>query len=233
MSEVIPREPRPPLYYETVYLLESVFGAYRRPATIRLGGEPVEVEPLTGLEELEFPVPIGVLETFYTDGLGSLAMTVGDRVRDDLYEKTLRYRGHVAAIQLLQACGLFERRPVDVFGTSVPPVVFLQKVLEDRLKLGPASDILVLSVLVQGRKDGEPRAHTFELIDFFDPATGNTAMARTAGFTAACAARRIASGSIATRGVLFPEEIFLGDRYDAIVSELADKGVTITHRVGW
>ncbi len=55
-------------------------------------------------------------------------------------------------------------------------------------------------------------------------------MARTTGFTAACAARRIASGSITTRGVLFPEEIFLGERYDSIVSELAEKDVTITHR---
>ncbi len=94
------------------------------------------------------------------------------------------------------------------------------------MKLGPAGDILVLKVLVQGSKNGELR----ELIDFFDTATGNTAMARTTGFTAACAARRIASGSISTRGVLFPDESFLGDRYDAIVLELADKGVTITHR---
>ncbi len=108
--------------------------------------------------------------------------------------------------------------------------MFLQKVLEERLKLGPAGDILVLKVLVQGHKEGKRRVHTFELIDFFDPVTGNTAMARTTGFTAACAARAIASGSITTRGVLFPEEIFLGDRYGAIVSELAGKGVTITHR---
>ena len=91
--------------------------------------------------------------------------------------------------------------------------MFLQKVLEERLKLGPAGDILVLKVLVQGHKEGKRRVHTFELIDFFDPVTGNTAMARTTGFTAACAARAIASGSITTRGVLFPEEIFLGDRY--------------------
>jgi len=28
---------------------------------------------------------------------------------------------------------------------------------------------------------------------------------------------------------LFPEEIFLGDRFAAIVSELEKKGVTITH----
>jgi len=225
----IPREPRPPLYYETVYLLESVLGVYQRPATIRLGGEHVEVEALSGLEELEFPEPVGVLEAFYTDGLGSLPITVGDRVQGDFYEKTLRYPGHAAAIQLLRACGLFERRPIDVGGASVPPVVLLQKVLEERLKLGPAGDILVLKVLVQGQKDGERRVHTFELIDFFDPATGNTAMARTTGFTAACAARSIASGSITTRGVLFPEEIFLGDRFAAIVSELEKKGVTITH----
>ncbi len=226
----IPRKPEPPLWYQTVFLLESVLTAYRRKATIRRDGAWVEVEPLTDLEELEFPGAIGKLEAFYTDGLGSLPMTVGERVRSDLYEKTLRYPGHVAGILFLQQCGLLSPTPVDVADISVAPVAVLQKVLEDKLRLGPEGDILVMRVVVEGHSAGRSVAHEFELIDYFDADKGHTAMARTTGFTAACAARRIAAGVIEGAGVRFPEEIFLGEQFDAIVAELGTKGVRVEHR---
>ena len=226
----IPRKPEPPLWYQTVFLLESVLAACRRKATIRRDGTWVEVEPLTDVEELEFPGPIGKLEAFYTDGLGSLPMTVGERVGSDLYEKTLRYPGHVAGILFLQQCGLLSPTPVDVAGISVAPVALLQKVLEDKLRLGPEGDILVMRVVVEGRSAGRSVAHEFELIDYFDAEKGHTAMARTTGFSAACAARRIACGVIEGAGVRFPEEISLGEQFDAIVAELGTKGVRVEHR---
>ena len=221
----IPRKPKPPLFYETVFLLESVLAAYRRKATIRRDGEEVVVDPLTGIEELEFPSPIGTLEAFYTDGLGSLPITVGERVRTDLYEKTLRYPGHVAGIQFLQQCGLLSPTPVDVGETTVAPVKLLEAVLAGSLELAPEGDILVLRVIVEGGGV----AHEFELIDYLDASKGHTAMARTTGFTAACAARRIASGELDDLGVRFPEELFLGDAFDSIVAELASKGVDIRY----
>lgn len=227
----IPRHPEPPLYYQTVYLLESVLAAYRRRATIRRDGHAVEVDPLTGVEEVEFPAPIGKLEAFYTDGLGSLPMTVGDRVRSDLYEKTLRYPGHVAGIRFLEQCGLLSSTPVAVGEASVAPVDLLQRVLEEQLKLGPEGDILAMRVIVEGERQGQKATHTFELVDFYDPHQRHTAMARTTGFTAACAARRVASGDLADSGVRFPEEIFVGEQFDSIVAELASKGVRVEREI--
>lgn len=226
----IPRSPEPPLFYETVYLLESVLAAYRRKATIRREGREVEVQPLSGLEALEFPRPIGKLEAFYTDGLGSLPLTVGSRVRTDLYEKTLRHPGHVAGVRFLEQCGLLSSTPVVVGESSVAPVAVLQKVLESKLQLGPDGDILVMRVIVEGRRRGRPVAHTFELVDFYDSDRHHTAMARTTGYTAACAARRIAGGDIHETGVRFPEELFLGDRFTSMVTELDSKGVRVEHR---
>lgn len=225
----IPRKPEPPLWYQTVFLLESVLAVYRRKATIRRDGRWIEVEPLTEIEELDFPEPIGKLEAFYTDGLGSLPITVGERVRSDLYEKTLRHPGHVSGILFLQRCGLLSPTPVDVAGTSVAPVALLQKVLEDELRLGPEGDVVAMRVVVEGRSGGRSVAHEFELIDYFDAEKSHTAMARTTGFTAACAARRIASGVIEGAGVRFPEEIFLGEQFDSIVAELGSKGVRVEH----
>lgn len=226
----LPLKPAPPLWYQTVFLLESVLAAYRRKAVIRRDGRAVEVEPLSDLETVEFPEPIGALEAFYTDGLGSLPITVGEHVRRDLYEKTLRYPGHVAGISFLQQCGLMSTTPVDVDGVTVAPVRVLQKVLEDELALGPEGDVLAMRILVEGRSRGRDVVHEFELVDYYDPEKDHTAMARTTGFTAACAARRIAAGALESAGVRFPEELFVGERFDSIVSELAGKGVRISHR---
>ena len=75
------------------------------------------------------------------------------------------------------------------------------------------------------RGAGRSVAHEFELIDHFD-----AEMARTTGFSAACVARRIASGVIEGCGVRFPEEIFLGEQFESIVGELGAKGVRVEHR---
>ena len=110
----IPRERTPPLEYQTVYSLVSMFGAYLRPAQIWVDGEKSTAEPLTGIEILEFPPPIGPLEAFYTDGLASLVLTVPHRIRGSLSEKTLRYPGFAEKVKVLKDCGLLGAEPVQV-----------------------------------------------------------------------------------------------------------------------
>lgn len=224
----IPKRKRPPLFYETVYLLESVFNAYTRDAVILQGGQEARVPPLSGLEIVPFPDPVGELEAFFTDGLASLAVTLRDKVAD-LFEKTLRYPGHAERIQILAECGLLSQAPVRIENVEVAPRDLLLKVLEEPLRLGPEGDILALRVLVSGIGNGEERTHAFELIDFFDSDKGHTAMARTTGYTAAIAARMIAHGEIEEKGVLFPEQIFVGARFERILEALAERGVRVTH----
>jgi lysine 6-dehydrogenase len=227
----IPKRKRPPLQYETVFLLESVFNSYLRPVHAIKGGKPVILEPLSGLESIEFPEPIGTLEAFHADGLASLLLTLGDQIAGDLVEKTMRYPGHVERVRFLSECGLLGREPVTCGGIDVVPLELLTEALSPRLELGPEGDILVMRVVVEGTKGGVAQRHVFELIDYFDPVSGNTAMARTTGFPAACAARMIASGAVTERGVFFPEQLFAGDHYAAFIAELLAKGVSVTHTV--
>lgn len=227
----VPRKKGPPLDYQTVYRLESMFNACVRPARIAVGGRETFVEPLSGLEHLTFPDPIGTLEAFYTDGLASLALTLGHRVRGSLVEKTLRYPGFAEKIGFLKACGLLEPTPVRIGSAEVVPMELVIEQLAPRLALGPEGDILAMRVIVTGRKHGAPRRHRFDLIDFFDARTGYTAMARTTGFPATSAARLIAAGAPTERGVRFPEQIFTGPRYDRLIADLAARGVVVTQVV--
>lgn len=225
----IPRRKQPPLYYETVYLLESVFNAYLREAVILENGAEVRVAPLSGRETVTFPEPIGALEAFYTDGLASLALTMKGKIRNRLFEKTLRYPGHAERIEFLKQCGLLDEGPVRVGHAEVSPRRLTLALLQDTLKLGPEGDVLVMRVIVEGARNGASRKHTFELVDYFDPKTRYTAMARTTGFTATCTARMTARGEIPERGVLFPEQIFLGLRFEKMLAALAEKGVKVSH----
>jgi len=227
----IPRERTPPLEYQTVYSLVSMFGAYLRPAQIWVDGEKTTAEPLTGIEILEFPPPIGPLEAFYTDGLASLVLTVPHRIRGSLSEKTLRYPGFAEKVKVLKDCGLLGAEPVQVGEVSVAPRDVLVHQLGSTLELGPQGDILAMRVVVKGASAGQEASHTFELVDFMDPATGDTAMARTTCFPATIAARMIARGEIPERGVRFPEELFAERLGDHLLEELENRGVRVRHTV--
>jgi saccharopine dehydrogenase-like NADP-dependent oxidoreductase len=88
-----------------------------------------------------------------------------------------------------------------------------------------------MRVVVKGASAGQEASHTFELVDFMDPATGDTAMARTTCFPATIAARMIARGEIPERGVRFPEELFAERLGDHLLEELENRGVRVRHTV--
>jgi lysine 6-dehydrogenase len=227
----IPVQRTPPLEYQTVYSLVSMFGAVQRPARIWREGEWGEVEAFTGLELVEFEPPIGKLEAYYTDGLASLVLTMDGKFRDVLEEKTLRYPGFADRVGFLKECGLLEMEPVDVGGVELAPRDMLIRQLSPLLKLGPKGDILAMRVIVKGQSLGRDYTHIFELVDFMDRDTGDTAMARTTGYPATITARMMALGAIAEEGVRFPEEVFSGPLFDVLVSELKERGVEVTHAV--
>lgn len=63
----LPQNPRPPLNYQMVFSSEGLINEYWEPVVILKNGEKKIVNPMTGLEELEFD-GIGSLEAFYTSG---------------------------------------------------------------------------------------------------------------------------------------------------------------------
>jgi lysine 6-dehydrogenase len=225
----IPKRKRPPLFYETVYLMESVLDACVRPATIIEAGKEVTVEPMSGRETVSFD-EVGPLEAYYTDGLASLALTMQGKIKDHLFEKTLRYPGHVERLLFLRECGLLGREPIRVGDVEVVPRDLVLQVLEPHLTLGPEGDLLVMRVIVEGKRNGREVTNTFELIDAFDPVKRHTAMGRTTGYTATIAARMVATGEIDDRGVVFPEQLFIDSRYETMVDRLVERGVRVTHR---
>src|SRR5690606_20299618 len=68
-------------------------------------------------------------------------------------------------------------------------------------------DVTVMRVIVAGRKKGRDVSITYDLFDRYDEATAIHSMARTTGYTATVAARMVARGLFARKGLSAPEAI--------------------------
>ena len=226
----VPVEPRPPLNYRIVYAVESLLGLYERDVLILKDGKIKRVDPLTGLEKIEFANPFSEMEWFYTDGLNSMTYTLQEKIMN-LAEKTIRHSGHVAGIQTLKECGFFSRDSVEVDGQKVVPRRLMEVVLDERMKLGEDQDATLLRIEVSGKQDGKPVTHVFEMADFFDTERQYSSMGKTTSFPASIGAQMIMSGQITQRGVVFPENIFDAELYDPFIEALSARGVTVSHEV--
>jgi len=226
-----PVHPRPPLHYKIVYALDSLINFYQRPALIIRHGQVAEVAPLTGVESIGFPPDFPDMECFFTDGLSSLLHTMKGRIHGDLYEKTVRHRGHAQGIRTLQECGFFSIDPVQLGNQRVIPRQVSEALLAERMKLGEEKDVTLLRILVSGKKSGVPQTHIFEMVDYGDSEKNHTSMARTTSFPASIAAQMIVSGQVSARGVVFPEGVFDQDLFPAFMEGLRKRGVDISHKI--
>ena len=200
----LPEKPVPPLDYVITWSPENLIDEYMRKARIVKEGKIIEVEALSGLEEIEFP-EFGKLDAFYTDGLRTLPQTVTDAY--DVWEKTLRYPGHAEKIKLLKTLGFFEEEQIDVEGVSVSPRKLTVKLLEQKLRKPEIKDIVALKVEVSGVKNGRQTRYVYHLLDHYDEKRGITAMARTTGYSASIIAQLILKKTLKEKGVVPTEKI--------------------------
>ncbi|MEC5423829.1 saccharopine dehydrogenase C-terminal domain-containing protein [Virgibacillus sp. C22-A2] len=223
----IPRNPVPPLWYQVVFRLESVMGLYTRPALAAENGKLINLPPLSGLEKMTFPEPVGECEAVITDA-HSAAHTLKGRV-NKLYEKTVRYAGHWNKMSVLSELGFLDEETVEIDGVSLSPKKFTEKILEPKLRGTSNEDITVVRVEVKGKSNGKQIAHTWEMVDCYDHDRGITSMAKTTAIPAMLMASWIINGRVTETGVLPIEEIIIGNRFDPFIRELDDRGITINY----
>lgn len=224
----LPRHPLPPLWYQVVFRLESLLGLCTKPALAVEDGELVKLPPLTRLERLSFPEPVGECEAVVTDA-HSTAYTLRSKVKR-LYEKTVRYKGHWEKLSVLAELGFLDETPIDVDGTLVSPRRVAIPLLERKMKGGSNEDMTVLRVTVTGNRGGKRTKLEWEMVDAYDSDRRITSMAKTTGFPAILLTEWMAEGRLDIRGVKAIEDVIIGRHFDPFVRELGDRGIAITFR---
>jgi saccharopine dehydrogenase-like NADP-dependent oxidoreductase len=143
----LPQHPNNVLKYSLTWSTEGLINEYGNPCEAIVDGRRTEAAPLEGLEEIEID---GTLyEAFNTSGgLGSLAETYGERVKNMDY-KTMRYPGHCEQMRLL----MNDLKLNHDRGT-------LKRILENAVPQ-TLQDVVIVYVAVTGTQDGQLREENY------------------------------------------------------------------------
>ena len=222
----LPRDPIPPLHDQLSIPVEALIDKYSERAILIRDGVKLSIEPLSEVEEIEFPAPFGTLEAFHTaGGLSTLIGTFAGKVRN-MDHKTIHYPGHCARMRPLRELGFFGRELVAIGSEELERRQVTARVLEDVLQ-GEAPDVVLLRVTVLGAKFGGRQRLEYEIIDRADEATGMSAMMRCTAWTASIVAQMLAQGRIDRRGVVPLERCAPGEE---LIAALRQRGVNIVLR---
>ncbi|MEM3730937.1 MAG: saccharopine dehydrogenase family protein [Candidatus Bathyarchaeia archaeon] len=221
----LPEKPIPPLGYVITWSVQDLIDMYHRKVNIVKDGKIIQVDALSGLEEIEFP-KIGKLEAFYTDGLRTLLHSI--KGVKEMWEKSLRHPGHVEKIRLLKDMGFFDEKTIKVGKAKVSPRAVTAQLLESKLKQPNVPDIVVMHIKVFGKKGNGRFSYIYQVFDRYDSDGKVTAMARTTAYTTSIVAQLLANGLIKEKGVIPPEKIGMnGKLYKAFIKEIEKRKIMV------
>ncbi|MFT8490201.1 MAG: saccharopine dehydrogenase C-terminal domain-containing protein [Gluconobacter oxydans] len=204
----LPRFPSNALGYNLTWSTEGLINEYIEPCEAIVDGKRILVPALEGMESLGVD---GVLyEAFNTSGgLGSLCETYDGWVRELNY-RTMRYPGHRDIMKvLLSDLRLSERRHIlqDILTHAIP---------------GTAQDLVVLSVIVTGLRDGRQQQETLARTIHAQEFMGGyrTAIQLTTAGSICAVLDLLAEGKIPSAGFVRQEDIplsaYLSNRYGRV-----------------
>jgi lysine 6-dehydrogenase len=223
----IPQQPRLPFNYLLTFHVAGLTNEYAEPAIFLRDWQVTEVPTMTELETVEFPEPIGTLEAFVAGGgTDTMPWTYEGRLRT-LQNKTLRHPGHFVQLRAFYDLGLWSLEPVRVGDVEVAPRDVFHALFEPRVTFPDDEDLVIVRVKALGKKDGRDAEATVEVIDYFDEATGFTAMERGTGWSAAIVAEMMARGQT-PRGAGGVETQVPARPF---VQELCRRGINVAERV--
>lgn len=216
-----------PLDYMALFNVEALLDLYLTPPTVIEDGTLVVEEAMANLDSYIIP-GYGEVDCLKTDGLYSLNKTMVEKGVKRMAEYTMRYPGHYQAMQIFNDAGFFSKEPIMVDGKEVIPRNVAEKTFNTLMaKIPGVRDFTYLYVVGKGLKDGKYIEKAYELLAYSNEELGLTSMERVTAFPSAIAAMILAHDDGGMRGVVEPENIFVGKRFHKMVSELAKRGVIV------
>lgn len=223
----LPQNPQPPFNYLLTFHIAGLTNEYAEPGLFLRDWKITEVEPMTELETVEFPTPIGSLEAFVAGGGTSTMPFAYEGQLRTLQNLTLRWPGHYQQLRAYWDLGLWSLAPLQVGDQTVLPRDVFHALFEPKVTFPSEKDLVLIRVKVLGEKDGAPAQAILDLMDYYDPATGFTAMERTTGWDAAIILAMAARGQT-PRGAGGVEAFVPADLF---VDELRRRDFHLAYRI--
>jgi lysine 6-dehydrogenase len=192
----IPQNPTPPWNYQCAFNINGLTNEYYGEVAVLRDGKLTMIGAFEELETLVFE-GVGELEAFVTTGGTSTAPYTYEGKLRTYQNKTCRWPGHFAQFKAFQQLGLFELEPIEINGQSIVPRDVFHALLEPQITAPVIKDVCVMRAKGVGEDaNGHERAVIIDLVDYYDEATGFTAMERITGWHAGIMAEFIARGIV-------------------------------------
>jgi saccharopine dehydrogenase-like NADP-dependent oxidoreductase len=225
----VPKSRNAPLGYKSPFPVLEVLEEYAESGSLVEDGKVVIRPMLSETKTIDLE-RVGTMACLNSDGLRTLIHTTDI---PEMFEKTLRYPGHVEQMCTLRDAGLLNMTPIQVEGCSVRPIDVTASLLTPLWKYEPGeADLTVMRLVISGIEDGKPASYTYDMYDEYDPKTGALSMARTTGYTCTAVARLVLEGLYSQKGISPPEFVGRIDGcWEAVEQYLLDRGVHLkAHR---
>ena len=225
----LPVERTWPWEYKAPFSPGDVIQEYVKPARLRRDGVEITLPALSEVELVHF-AGLGSLEAFNTDGLRSLLRTCKT---PDMVEKTMRYPGHAVRMRILREAGFFSTEEIQAASGLVRPRDVTEALLFSAWQFEEGEpDLTVMRIVIEGKQDGKSLRHTYNLLDYYNPDTETSSMARTTGYTCTAMVNLIAKGLWTEPGLAPPEVVGRdADCFDAVLKHLEDRDVHVFQQV--
>lgn len=212
------------LGYRIVFSIEGLTNEYTGMCVEIRNGEITQVPAFSEREDIFFPEPVGPCEAFLTSGGTSTGpYSFHGKVQNYGY-KTVRYPGHFDKMRTFIDLGFLDIEPIRVKNMQISPRDVFHVLANTRLAYPNEKDLVILRVTATGfSHEGHPLTLIQDMMDFYDPKTGFSAMERTTAFSAAIVAIMITQNDIEP-GVLALEKAIDGDYY---VEQLGLRGINV------
>jgi lysine 6-dehydrogenase len=219
----LPQNPTPPWNYQATFHINGLTNEMDGQAFFIRDGEVTPVDSLSEAQFIDFS-PLGRLEADVTSGgLSTSPWTFQPRLQT--YEnRTLRYPGHFEWLRAFKALGLFSEEAIQVGEQTIIPREVYHTLLAPHISAEEIQDVCVIRIIGKGTKDGTEATVTIDLVDYFDPETGFTAMERLTGWHCAIMMGFQARGIVPPGGV--PMEIAVSPT--DFMEEIKKRGIEYT-----
>jgi len=224
------QHPKPPFNYICTFNIAGLTNEYYGEAVFLRDGKVTRVPTFQAedYEEIEFPEPIGTMEAFVAGGGTSTAPWTFEGRVQTYQNKTLRWKGHFDQWKIIIDMGLLDLEPVNVKGIDVVPRDVFHACVGPKITAGEEDrDFVIVRVKALGDKDERAAEVLVEVIDYYDEATGFTAMERTTGWHGAIVAIMNAKGQT-PRGV---KPVEIGVPGKLFVDEMKKRGISMTEKL--
>ena len=224
----LPQNPPEPWGYQCSFHINGLTNEYAGQAIFLRDGQITKVDTFTELEPITFD-GLGTLEAFVASGgTSTVPFTYAGRLQ--VYEnKICRYPGHFAQFKAFKDLGLFAEEPVEVVpgAVRISPREFYHALIGPQIEVeGPVVDVGVMRARGTGEQDGRDITLVVDLIDYYDPATGFTAMERLTGWHAAIMGEFIVRGEVGP-GVWPMEKAVSATRF---MEKIRQRGFAVSER---